>query len=139
MDTQQLYYVADDVKIRKKWLISFLILLIVPIFGLIVRLFFEPDTLAFVIGSAQIAVWSLITYNRAYKERGTAWLMFTLIVIPLQIVILYIISYMDGSVEELVVNAVFVTPLMIYFWINCLRLRKYNKMYKAEFSIKHSM
>lgn len=125
MISQQLT-TSSESKVRKKWLISFFSFFTLGAIGCIGDLVSEPMNLRTLIDSAHIIIWSLITYHFAYNKKGTKWLMFILIVIPFQLTFLYIAQFFSYSPEELLLTLL-LTPFMSYFWLNCYRLRKYNK------------
>jgi hypothetical protein len=129
MESQQF---KDIKNVRKKWLISFLTILILAAVGVIINIFIEPDFIEISKTSAQVSIWALITYHCSYKKYGTAWLMFNLIMIPFQISCLYLIFFINHSVEDLLVNLFILTPLFSWFWIKCFKLRKCNKMKPLE-------
>jgi hypothetical protein len=125
MESQHL----NDIKnVRKKWLISFLTILIICSTGIIVNIFFEPDFIDILKTSTQLSIWAYITYYCSYKKCGTGWLMFNLIMIPFQMSCLYLLFFLNRSAEDLLVNLFILTPLFSWFWINCFKLRKFNKM-----------
>lgn len=71
-----------------------------------------------------------ITYHCAYKKRGTAWLMWIMIVNPLGE-----LGWLVGVYEVLAEgNGIFwylltiVVGIEVFYWINCWRLRKVNSI-----------
>lgn len=73
--------------------------------------------------------WFWITYHCAYKKRGTAWLMWTMISIPLR----ELADIGKGEWKHaaewdsfgwfMVITFI---GIEIFYWINCLRLRRVN-------------
>jgi len=80
----------------------------------------------------------LISYNCAYKKRGTAWLKWLLITIPIQSFFLLFKGYsqyknripqIDSVLFLWVLSVLLINAL---FWINCLRLYRINKSYRVS-------
>ncbi len=81
-------------------------------------------------------IWAWITYHCAYKKRGTKWLMWTLIVLPIAAFMKFFQLFISNSpVKILLFHSVsgWIPSLFglmwvsaIYYWINCYRLRKEN-------------
>ncbi len=77
----------------------------------------------------------LISYNCAYEKRGTAWLLFSIIFIPLTIIspwIQYAITYSEFfsqsgvDILKVIAGELFFGALWSWYWFNCFRLRKAN-------------
>lgn len=129
MENQQF---NDRTSIRKKWLISFLTILSIDVAGLIIDIFNDPNFTCILKTYAKFSLWALITYFCSYKNYGTSWLMFNLIWIPIQILYLCLQVFIYKSLDYLFVNLFILTPLAVWFWINCFKLRKFNKMKSLE-------
>lgn len=133
-------------KVRKQWLISFFLFIgmtFVSIFfeGFGVGAFngfFENTNLDFsdfsvisslIFSCLNLLLWGWITYYCAYKKRGTGWLMWIMITLPLRELVrigkgeLNQVALWDSFTWFLVVTYLCVE---VFYWINCLRLRKIN-------------
>jgi hypothetical protein len=87
---------------------------------------------------AQSGICSWIAYYCAYRKRGTAWLAWTLWVIPIFALVTYLPDLQNllfplSTNEAIVTTLIVVIDLSIsgWYWINCLRLRALNKAYQA--------
>jgi len=145
--------VSTDRQVRKQWLLSFWLYYGLPLvfswlFSLLIA--FGILTVGALSGNLGIGVllvlallfslgFSLIpmgiTYYCAYKKRGTKWLLFLLILIPIKILFVVPGASLGNAFTVVPVNgmlySIFVTPLWallhVYFWVTCYRLRKANK------------
>lgn len=89
---------------------------------------------------ASLFIWAWITYHCAYKKRGTKWLMWTLIVLPITAFVTFSQLFIPNSpMKILLFHSVsgWILSLfglmwvsVIYYWINCYRLRKENLVLK---------
>lgn len=118
-------------KIRKRWLVSFFVL---------IAFLYSLDLFVFLYGDhddsvksgiemlVTIPIWGWITFHCSYRKRGTAWLMWILLVQPL-LVIKEIVTSLpeDGSVGGLV-YFLWAILLAVYgfFWFNCFKYRQEN-------------
>jgi hypothetical protein len=79
--------------------------------------------------------WFWITYHCAYKKRGTAWLMLFLISLPLG----ELANVAQGEWNQAMESGSFALIILmtfvgseVFFWINCLRLYKFNSKRKYQ-------
>ena len=125
----------NEEKVRKSWLRAFFISTSLSTLILVLEKIESPLTpwvfffhLFFSLLGVSIFIW--ITYYCAYKKRGTAWLMFQLIMSPIANLIGSCKALIYDSTEfGYIVTALGLIPGMIvaaYYWINCLRLRRVN-------------
>ena len=137
---------TEHEKIRKRWLIS---LLADTAMGIIVALLayfnyglfqeiskynneFFSISMGFILSTLPFVLSYWISYHCAYKKRGTAWLMWTLIIIPIGMIFgypkhlpLFLQLILTWNTYEWPFIAI-KTGLEIYYWINCWTLRKIN-------------
>lgn len=130
-------------KIRKKWLVAFLLMSVIFVLLLLATIFVGDGVesvseevgipFGIMISTLVIIPWFWITYYCAFKKRGTQWLTWTMIMLPL--------NELRGISEEgwrsiLEWNAIswflflIVFIVEFYYWINCFRLRKINSKRK---------
>lgn len=144
----------DEIKARKNWLISFWLYYgpLLPWYlcfcGLMTYLFAAgvckskscmllnillPILIIFCLALAIVPM--LITYRCAYKKRGTAWLKWLMIIIPIKIVICVapvpyrsmIPDQMKTATSEWLMYIFILIDL--FFWVNCYKLYKFNKIH----------
>lgn len=86
-------------------------------------------------------LYSWFTYHCAYKKRGTAWLTFLITVFSIALVFTALVYLAPSMPPEMTANLY--TPLMIaltligtfmmlYFGVNCYRLRQVNALRKTR-------
>ena len=131
---------TKEEKVRRQWLISFVILNIISIiFSYLSRAAFSPylsgmSTVIFNAVALAISVLSvipsiLITYYCAYQKRGSAFLLYIIIILPLSIFGLMTREYFRPSMiwsQALVIASFSQLAINIVYWINCIRLRSVN-------------
>lgn len=122
MENQQL---QNSAHIRKKWLNSFIAIMVLFSLDLLLNIFVEPNLKEIARSTLQILVWPLITYYCAYTENGTKWLMLNLITIPIEQTF-FIASFFFNPSVELALTLVIYISLFTWFWITSFRLRKLN-------------
>ncbi len=124
--------------VRKKWLISFIILLAV---GALKNLYSflqgncSGDEKGMLV--APLLIWATATYGFAYEKRGDGWLAWLIVTIPLTVILtIFLLSVgfvypvgMSGSVMYYVFYA-FKIAATIWFWICCFAYRKENLQIK---------
>lgn len=142
---------AKETSVRKQWLVSFVIYTVWTLCSALIATAFADQppvveggeevaapsplsmglwTAAFILGFA----W--ITYHFAYIKRGTAWLTFLLImfVISQGMMLMFLSSYATPEMKEDLMkpwnlaSTVLGALLLIYYWVNCYRLRKVNAL-----------
>ena len=125
-------------QIRSTWLLSFVIVvtssLLLTAFNLIKINELAPNViLDFMIYGSVDGLWAWITYHSAYKKSGTKWLTWLSFSIPCTIVFSVIALKIQQPISftYLSVNFIGLLP-KIWFWLNCIRLRKVNLEMKKE-------
>ena len=123
---------SNEERVRKQWFITFVL---INIFGFIYPYLSLRSSGAFNIGiSIGIIAISLIpsiwiTYYCAYQKRGSAFLLCLIITFPFSIFGLIAKEYfgliMKWSPALVAVSISYIT-IAIFYWINCIRLRKVN-------------
>jgi hypothetical protein len=142
--------IQNEEKVRKKWFISFLIyaglIVIVSLICACIDLSNgldknSPHTFVFLLSKlidslVFIQPWFWITYHCSYKKRGTGWLLWTIIILPL-----YELGYVAGGWWNKVFEC---DPLIgwsvvtvsvgfdIFYLVNCLRLYRVNLSRKKK-------
>lgn len=122
MENQQL---LNGANIRKKWLNSFIAIMLLFSLDLILSIFVEADLREIVRSTIQISFWPFITYYCAYKKNGTKVLMLNLISIPLEQITLIATFFYTPSVDNALALFIYI-PLFTWFWITSYRLRNLN-------------
>jgi hypothetical protein len=132
-----------EIKTRKKWLISFMLMSLISVFSVFFLVAGEEGVesvskeigvlLGIVISMLAIVPWFWITYHCSFKKRGTAWLSWTMVMVPLR-------ELMDISKGEWSDvgewNALswclvlFFLGVEAYYLFNCFKLRKVNSIRK---------
>ena len=123
-----------DAKIKKQWLISFFILVGYGISGQIYSLLFEKDEhqIAAVGTLIAIMIWGCATYFFAYHKKGTKWLLYVMIMMPINLLRSLVNEKWDylptGAIEMTIFCLVLCMHLAVFvwFWINCFRYRNRN-------------
>ena len=133
----------NETKVRKHWLIA-LCLYTATFFIPLFKPPFFPElfdafsltiqiALSIVFGTFFILAcfpWFWIPYYCAYKKRGTAWLLWSIITIPLGEVIMVILDehWILASAWSSfhIFHAIAYTSCEAIYWVNCLRLFKVN-------------
>ncbi len=140
--------ILKEETVRKQWLISFFIYSAISALSTLISIsaililirkasFTEAETtdiasklvdltLSFLV----LIPWFWITYHCAYKKRGTAWLMWTLILLPAGVLINGIMrgtwnQFAEGPFLAKSI-ALMSLGIAVYYWINCLRLKRVN-------------
>lgn len=140
----------NEKKVRKLWLISFfmvlglrLLVILLTYFESIFNEISEETGLILLIGlffsALALVCWTWITYHCSYRKRGTAWLMWTMIIMPLREIVSIKHSGLNYPMEwdlfEWVISITFI-GIDLFFWINCLRLHRVNSARKSKRSSK---
>jgi hypothetical protein len=123
-------------KMKKQWLVSFLTYTTLLILSILLTYFGYPvfkelstnvvDTQMII---ANILVWFLITFYCTYKKNGTAWLLLTLISLPLKELAQISNGKWDLILEWNALGWIFAlvySGIEVLFWINCFMLCKIN-------------
>jgi hypothetical protein len=136
--SDQISFTLLENKTRKTWLISFLIYIAFSIVSTLL-IFFDllngdSENLGIIVLTALLISAlvtipsSWITYHCAYKKRGTAWLMWIMIAMPLR----ELVNFSKGEWNQIdwsVIAIAYVAiafGVEIFFWVNCLRLYEVN-------------
>lgn len=130
-------------KIRKQWLVSLFAFTGISALSIVLTYFgdgifneFSENTspaiiivIGIFISCLALLSWFWITYHCSYKKRGTAWLMLTMITLPLR----ELTSIGKGQWNQVTEWDSFAWFMIItflgmkvFFWINCLRLQRVN-------------
>jgi hypothetical protein len=123
-------------KERKRWLVSFWVWIAVTyIVDLLLLLGGDSnDQIQTLVEMALMPISFWITYYCAYRKRGTAWLAWILVVIPLRILMDMVESYdvevLKNSISLIVVLGILSSQ--IWFWIASMKLRLANKLFKQQ-------
>lgn len=150
-DTCQLteYEKLVERKTRKRWLISFLLMSVISVFSAFFTVVGEDGLesvskeigipLGVVISTFAVIPWFWITYHCSFKKRGTAWLSWTMVMVPLR-------ELMDISkggwsdIGEWNALSWFLVTLFLgveaYYLFNCYHLHKVNSIRKKGASDK---
>ncbi len=129
-------------KVRKQWLISFVIMTLISQLsffldcvekGLLGAISMETG-FAFgvficILFSVLISLpWFLITFRCSYRNKGTAWLKWIMISIPVRVLFEF---WKEGlnDLPDLILN-LFASGIDIYFWMLCLSLHQVNSARK---------
>ncbi len=132
-----------EIKTRKKWLISLILMSLISVFSAFFTVVGEEGVdsvskeigipLGIVILTLAIIPWFWITYHCAFKKRGTAWLSWTMVMVPLR-------ELMDISkggwsdIGEWNALSWFFVLLFLgveaYYLFNCYQLHKVNSRRK---------
>jgi predicted permease len=80
-------------------------------------------------------LWGWVSFHCAYKKRGTKWLTYLLIFLPIG-VLRSVIQELGASLNEPTTPFFFLflvthVALATWFWVNCLRLRRENLLLQA--------
>ncbi len=130
-------------KVRKQWLISFFAFIGISALSILLNYFggsefneFSENTSPAFGVVCGLLILSLIlifrfgiTYHCSYKKRGTAWLMWTMISLPLgELAGIRKGEWSQAAEWDFLRWFMVITSLGIevFFWINCLRLRRVN-------------
>jgi hypothetical protein len=131
--------------IRKQWLISFWLyysMTLIWVLPTAVAPFFILHknvkeillaSVIFLILSSFSLIPMLITYHCAYRKRGTAWLLWLLIIIPIYMALLFI-SFLQAEMKTGLNFSGWVLLYFlptIFFWVSSFRLRKVNKIHRV--------
>lgn len=83
-----------EIKTRKKWLVSFVLISLISVFSVFFTIVGEEGVesvskeiglpLGIMISTLAIIPWFWITYHCSFKKRGTAWLSWTMVMVPLR-------------------------------------------------------
>ena len=133
-------------KVRKQWLISLYAITGISAFPIILTYFggdggfneFSENTsptfsiiFGLFISSLALIPWFWITYHCSYKKRGTAWLIWTMISLPLRELESigkgewHQVSEWDSLGWSMVIMSL---GIKVFYWINCLQLRRVNSV-----------
>lgn len=142
-------------KVRKQWLISFFAFTGISALSILFTYFgggafneFSKNTspafgvvCGLLIVSLALIPRFWIIYHYSYKKRGTAWLMWTMILLPLgELVDIGKGRWNEVAELDCLGWFIFITFLGIevFFWINCLRLRRVNadRKYQRVLALK---
>ena len=134
---------AKEKRVRKHWIISLWTVTIIHALSLSINFYLTavengvvveaPSVAIILLGSAVIAsIHFMISYHCAYKERGTKWLTWTLVTLPLGLLSglsrggLPLVELSGAEIFALL----FAIGVSAYYWINCLQLREVNSARK---------
>lgn len=133
----------SEEKVRKQWLVSLFIFTGISALSSLITYFGESSfkelseytgiafSILFGLFVSAVALIPLfwITYHCAYKKRGTAWIMWIMISLPLGELSDIAKGGWSQSAEWDSTGWIMVMTFLVvevYFWINCLRLRRVN-------------
>lgn len=138
-----------EVDIRKKWLISFVLMSLISTLSFFCRTIDAEGVesvsieigipLALVISTIPVVPWFWITYHCSFKKKGTRWLSWTMVTIPLR-ELSDVPNWKWSEFKDWdVLNWFFFTLALgveAYYLFTCFRLYKINsKRKKVEFDI----
>jgi len=140
--------VSHENAVRKKWISSFygnasitcISFFVTYLGALPLQEMAKPESIAaillgIVISLVAITPWCWITYHCAYKKKGTKWLLWNMISLPLA----ELIGFSSQPKHEWGIFIIlFVTAALTieaYYWVNCYQLCKINLELKNEKNI----
>jgi len=133
----------EEQKMRKRWLVLTLCYFLIPaallFVPVVVVLFSNTPFSIMVLLLLALPVLELIKlwifWHCAYKKRGTALLTFCLVAGPL-LVLLSLVGWLMGHRDpwtlEMLVIAVVVTPIYIWWYVLSFKLRKINRQFQVH-------
>jgi hypothetical protein len=133
-------------KVRKQWLNSFIIRTAIIFCGNFLEVaghnlcndFVRNLLCSVLIGSLLSLPHAWTTYHCSYKKRGTAWLLWTMIILPLVCLISIAALRYDQVITFDTPLAWFILTVFlgidVYYWVNCLRMYKVNLFRKIMVS-----
>lgn len=138
-DSQYLTFDENNFErtVRKKWLISFILMTFLSVAVSFFTVIAEDgvETVSVEIGipagitlsTIIIIPWFWITYHCSFKKRGTSWLAWSMVRIPLgEIVELFKGNFFEGWTVLNWYVCIFSLAIEAYYLFNCYQLRKVN-------------
>lgn len=130
-------------KTRKRWLVSFLLMSVISAFSVFFSVVGEDGLesvskeigipLGLMISTCAVIPWFWITYHCSFKKRGTAWLTWTMVMMPLR----ELMDISKGGWSDVgdwnALSWFFVILFLgveAYYFLNCYKLHKVNSIRK---------